>query len=173
MLIARVAELVDALDLGSSGAIRGGSSPPLRTKHRVPTLDLRRYGSAPLRRIAGSAGAASSAAISSGHAPADCQLDLHGEWLCRRYLHPEGFPEGVEIQGAPGSVAAEGDLIAGDAIGACFRTASRKISQGATVRIPVSPSLTVHDSRPEGPRLIAPPPNKASMTSPRTLFLGR
>ena len=28
---ARMAELVDALDLGSSGAIRGGSSPPLRT----------------------------------------------------------------------------------------------------------------------------------------------
>ena len=28
---ARVAELVDALDLGSSGAIRGGSSPPSRT----------------------------------------------------------------------------------------------------------------------------------------------
>ena len=25
-----VAELVDALDLGSSGAIRGGSSPPFR-----------------------------------------------------------------------------------------------------------------------------------------------
>jgi hypothetical protein len=28
---ARVAELADALDLGSSGAIRGGSSPPSRT----------------------------------------------------------------------------------------------------------------------------------------------
>ncbi len=28
---AEVAELVDALDLGSSGAIRGGSSPPFRT----------------------------------------------------------------------------------------------------------------------------------------------
>jgi hypothetical protein len=27
---AEVAELVDALDLGSSGAIRGGSSPPFR-----------------------------------------------------------------------------------------------------------------------------------------------
>ena len=27
---ARVAELVDALDLGSSGVTRGGSSPPLR-----------------------------------------------------------------------------------------------------------------------------------------------
>ncbi len=31
---ARVAELVDALDLGSSGATRGGSSPPSRTKQR-------------------------------------------------------------------------------------------------------------------------------------------
>ena len=30
-LCARVAELVDALDLGSSGATRGGSTPPLRT----------------------------------------------------------------------------------------------------------------------------------------------
>jgi hypothetical protein len=29
---AEVAELVDALDLGSSGAIRGGSSPPFRIK---------------------------------------------------------------------------------------------------------------------------------------------
>ncbi len=29
---ARVAELVDALDLGSSGSHRGGSSPPSRTK---------------------------------------------------------------------------------------------------------------------------------------------
>jgi hypothetical protein len=28
-----VAELVDALDLGSSGAIRGGSSPPFRIAH--------------------------------------------------------------------------------------------------------------------------------------------
>ena len=28
---AKVAELVDALDLGSSGAARGGSSPPFRT----------------------------------------------------------------------------------------------------------------------------------------------
>ena len=28
---ARVAELVDALDLGSSGVTRGGSTPPLRT----------------------------------------------------------------------------------------------------------------------------------------------
>jgi len=139
----------------------------------MPALDLRRYGSAPLRRIAGSAGAASSAAISSGHAPADCQVDLGGRKSCADDLHRPAFPEGVEIQGAPGSVATEGDLIAGDAIGACFRTASRKISQGATVRVPVSPSLTVHDSRPEGPRLIAPPPNKASMTSPRTLFLGR
>jgi len=41
------------------------------------------------------------------------------------------------------------------------------------VRVPVSPGLTVDDCRPEGPRLIAPPPNKAGMTSPRTLFLGR
>src|SRR5690606_7628690 len=31
---ARVAELVDALDLGSSGATRGGSSPPSRTSRR-------------------------------------------------------------------------------------------------------------------------------------------
>jgi hypothetical protein len=30
-LCARVAELVDALDLGSSGVTRGGSTPPLRT----------------------------------------------------------------------------------------------------------------------------------------------
>ena len=30
---ARVAELVDALDLGSSGVTRGGSSPPSRTSN--------------------------------------------------------------------------------------------------------------------------------------------
>ena len=30
---AKVAELVDALDLGSSGVTRGGSSPPFRTIH--------------------------------------------------------------------------------------------------------------------------------------------
>ena len=30
--IAKVAELVDALDLGSSAARRGGSSPPFRTR---------------------------------------------------------------------------------------------------------------------------------------------
>ena len=36
MLIAGVAELVDALDLGSSDESRGGSSPSARTKrHRV------------------------------------------------------------------------------------------------------------------------------------------
>jgi hypothetical protein len=32
---AEVAELVDALDLGSSGAIRGGSSPPFRMLQRA------------------------------------------------------------------------------------------------------------------------------------------
>ncbi len=32
---ARVAELADALDLGSSEAIRGGSSPPSRTINHV------------------------------------------------------------------------------------------------------------------------------------------
>ena len=33
ILTAKVAELVDALDLGSSGVTRGGSSPPFRTTH--------------------------------------------------------------------------------------------------------------------------------------------
>ena len=34
---AEVAELVDALDLGSSGAIRGGSSPPFGTRGKATT----------------------------------------------------------------------------------------------------------------------------------------
>src|SRR5688572_16508124 len=41
--IAGVAELVDALDLGSSGAIRGGSSPPSRmslSERRLPSTRL-------------------------------------------------------------------------------------------------------------------------------------
>ena len=36
--IAKVAELVDALDLGSSAARRGGSSPPFRTT-QTPLLE--------------------------------------------------------------------------------------------------------------------------------------
>jgi hypothetical protein len=35
-LPAKVAELADALDLGSSGATRGGSSPPFRISHLQP-----------------------------------------------------------------------------------------------------------------------------------------
>src|SRR5687767_12233355 len=38
---ARVAELVDALDLGSSGAIRGGSSPPFRISFHSNVLQGR------------------------------------------------------------------------------------------------------------------------------------
>ena len=39
---ARVAELADALDLGSSGVTRAGSSPAFRTSHRVrPDYPLR------------------------------------------------------------------------------------------------------------------------------------
>ena len=38
---AEVAELVDALDLGSSGAIRGGSSPPFGMMTRSPRLERR------------------------------------------------------------------------------------------------------------------------------------
>ena len=43
---ADVAELADALDLGSSGAIRGGSTPSIRTKvckaHFVP-MNITKY----------------------------------------------------------------------------------------------------------------------------------
>ena len=42
-LTAEVAELVDALDLGSSGEIRGGSSPPFRMCARYVTTHLHRY----------------------------------------------------------------------------------------------------------------------------------
>src|SRR5690606_8440618 len=40
--IAKVAELVDALDLGSSAARRGGSSPPFRTSLHPPPCILPR-----------------------------------------------------------------------------------------------------------------------------------
>ena len=33
-----MAELVDALDLGSSGATRGGSTPPPRTSHTLKLI---------------------------------------------------------------------------------------------------------------------------------------
>ena len=42
--LAKVAELVDALDLGSSGVTRGGSSPPFRTSARPPGDSRRRGG---------------------------------------------------------------------------------------------------------------------------------
>ena len=35
-----MAELVDALDLGSSGAIRGGSSPPFGMTQRSPRTEI-------------------------------------------------------------------------------------------------------------------------------------
>src|ERR1700733_13006969 len=38
---AKVAELVDALDLGSSGVTRGGSSPSFRTRHTRADLSFR------------------------------------------------------------------------------------------------------------------------------------
>ena len=38
-----MAELVDALDLGSSGAIRGGSSPPFRTLIEASLLRAETY----------------------------------------------------------------------------------------------------------------------------------
>ncbi len=38
--IARVAELVDALDLGASGFSRGGSSPPSRTRREVGPAEI-------------------------------------------------------------------------------------------------------------------------------------
>ena len=38
LVFAGVAELVDALDLGSSGEIRGGSSPPFRMLQKVQTI---------------------------------------------------------------------------------------------------------------------------------------
>ena len=38
VIAANVAELVDALDLGSSGETRGGSSPSIRTNHKERTL---------------------------------------------------------------------------------------------------------------------------------------
>ena len=43
-LHAGVAELVDALDLGSSGKLRGGSSPPARTNKGGPESHLYSYG---------------------------------------------------------------------------------------------------------------------------------